>query len=160
MFGHSASAIDFADRFGDEAETELASGQLSFETFWHLLWAWSKKTFGPRYLRGPVGPIRHLAKEVVEAESAAAEMLRTAARTADGVHYRAMPEHPAAVSEFHEEVADMLFLVFDAAWRGGMTLVDLKRAVAAKLVKNRSRKWGPPSADQPTEHVRDGETPP
>jgi hypothetical protein len=31
---------------------------------------WSEKTFGPKEHRGPIGPLKHLAKEAVESQEA------------------------------------------------------------------------------------------
>lgn len=95
--------------------------------FWALLSEWSQATFGKDEVRGPEGPLRHLAKEVQEA--------------------LADPKNP-------EEYADLVFLAFDAARRAGVTYYGLLEAVFLKLKKNKTRQWGPPSATEPTEHIR------
>ena len=38
----------------------------SLEDFWNELDEWSSRTFGPTAHRGPIGPLKHLAKEVQE----------------------------------------------------------------------------------------------
>ena len=58
--------------------------------------------------------------------------------------------NPEDVMEF----VDCLFLVFDAARRAGFTYHELVYNANVKLKINRARKWGPPSATEPTEHVR------
>lgn len=94
---------------------------------------WSYETFGPRSHRGPAGPLRHLVKEAAEALEADSH------------------------DKQWEEIADCLFLVFDAAHRAGMTYANLTFAAMDKLNKNQSRKWPDwrtVPADQPIEHVR------
>jgi hypothetical protein len=98
--------------------------------FWNEHGAWSEETFGPSRERGPIGALKHLAKEAGEAQ-----------------------EKPWDI----EEYADCLFLVFDSARRAGFSYDDLSRAAFAKLEKNKLRVWGdwrlaPP--DSPIEHKR------
>ena len=100
------------------------------QRFWDALAEWSRATFGSDTERDHIGPLRHLAKEAVEAE----------VRPADPV-----------------EIADCLFLVFDAARRSGMTLDTLISVAEQKLLVNKARKWQKPTDDNPVEHVR-GET--
>lgn len=89
---------------------------------------WSRETFGPPSERGPVGPLRHLAKESVEAAEAPNDI---------------------------EEYADCLILILDATWRAGWTLRQLLHAVELKQHDNRARQWGPQTdPNQPVEHVR------
>lgn len=104
--------------------------------FWQRQKDWSYETFGPPERRGPIGPLRHLEKEAKEAYSEADEAKR------------------------REEIADCLFLVFDAAHRSGMSYPDLARECMAKLRKNQGRTWPDwrkQPTDQPTEHDRTGE---
>jgi hypothetical protein len=103
---------------------------LTLDQFWEELGEWSQATFGSDTVRGPQGPLKHLAKEIEEALKAPDDL---------------------------EEYADLLFLVFDAARRAGFTYGQLREAVSTKLEKNKSRKWGKPSSDEPVEHIRDGE---
>jgi predicted house-cleaning noncanonical NTP pyrophosphatase (MazG superfamily) len=102
----------------------------TFEDFWRHLSDWSQATFGSDSDRGPVGPLKHLAKEVQECL-----------------------EDPTDLEEF----VDLQFLVFDAARRAGFTLPQLVQALWKKLDKNRQRKWGPPTANEAVEHIRDEE---
>lgn len=85
--------------------------------FWERHGEWSEETFGPSSHRGPIGPLRHLEKEAVEAY---------------------LEEDN---SKQKEEIADCLFLVFDAARRAGMSYSQLTKACMAKLRKNKERTW-------------------
>lgn len=101
--------------------------------FWDDQREWSYETFGPPDVRGPAGPLDHLAKEAVEARAEADPAKR------------------------REEIADCLFLVFDAAHRAGMSYAELAAVAKAKLVKNRARTWPDWRTADPTravEHVR------
>lgn len=103
--------------------------------FWERLAEWSEQTFGPRSHRGPLGPLEHLAKEAVEARDEADPGKRK------------------------EEIADCLFLVFDAAQRAGMSYAELTAVAKAKLRKNAAREWPDWRAADPNraiEHVRKG----
>lgn len=91
---------------------------------------WSQATFGTSAERGPVGPLKHLAKEVQE-------MLAETDR-----------------NKRLEEYADGIFLIFDAADRDGYRLENIMAALEQKLEKNRSRQWQKPTSDEPVEHVR------
>ena len=96
--------------------------------FWREHAAWSQETFGLDSDRGPIGALKHLAKEAVEAQ--------------------------ANIND-RSEFADCLFLTFDAARRSGMTIDDLMDECFAKLEKNRKRVWAKPTnSDEPIEHVR------
>ena len=72
---------------------------------------WSQATFGNV---GPVGPLKHLSKEALEA---AAE--------------------PGDLSEW----ADMQFLLWDAQRRAGVTDEQITQAMIDKLAVNKQRKW-------------------
>ena len=101
--------------------------------FFQALTEWSKATFGDRDFRGSAGPLEHLIKEAEEAFTEA-------------------DPHKRRV-----EIVDCLFLVFDAAWREGMTYGELARECFAKLAINRVRKWGKPKPSGASEHIREGE---
>ena len=88
---------------------------------------WSDKTFGDPSQRGPLGPLKHLAKEAAEAQ-----------------------EKPGDLSEY----ADCLILVLDAARRAGFTDEELLQAGFDKMEVNRSRDWPTPQGDEPAEHDR------
>lgn len=92
---------------------------------------WSREVFGEDILRGPVGPLKHLAKEAQEALEAKT------------------PEHRS------EEIVDCLFVVFDAARRHGFTYRSLAEAAMRKLEINKKRNWPTPTTDEPVEHIRE-----
>lgn len=95
---------------------------------------WSEKTFGTPAERGPIGPLRHLGKEVGEAIEAIVDL---------------KPE-----DDVREEMADIFILAMDSAQRAGFGYHEIMRAIDKKQEKNRARTWptGVPS-DQPVEHV-------
>lgn len=105
-----------------------------FETLWYSLALWSRSTFGNDEVRGPVGPLKHLLKEVNEAISAASEGER---------------------EELHVEIADCFMITLDAARRSGLTADGLLAQAWAKFAVNLEREWPDPmSATEPVEHVR------
>lgn len=85
---------------------------------------WSQATFGHV---GPVGPLKHLSKEALEA---AAE--------------------PGDLSEW----ADKQFLLWDAQRRAGITDEQITHAMIEKLVINKTRQWPEPKHGEPRLHVR------
>lgn len=91
---------------------------------------WSDATFGDRAKRGPVGALKHLAKEALEAA-----------------------EDPADVSEF----VDCLFLFWDAAHRAGHSMEDIVEAGFRKLQVLHTRHYPETPEDEPAEHDRSGE---
>jgi hypothetical protein len=104
------------------------------ERFWNEQAKWSRKTFGSDEVRGPLGPLKHLAKEV-------AEVIAELEKDADD-------------AEVVMELADCQFLIFDAARRFGLTHGTLFAACFAKLEINRNRQWGTAILTEPIEHVR------
>lgn len=74
---------------------------------------------------------------------AAAHHLR---READELLETFLPEHEDGRDE---EIADVFFLLVAVADRNG---TDLSAAVAAKLAKNKLRRWKAPDADGVVEH--------
>ena len=98
---------------------------LTMEEFWDEQRAWSEKTFGHG---GPEGALKHLKKEAEEAL-----------------------EKPDDL----EEYADLLFLTLDSARRAGFSYRQLLRAISAKLIINKNRRWGPRIPGEPCEHIRD-----
>lgn len=91
---------------------------------------WSDKTFGKV---GPVGPLKHLSKEALEA---AAE--------------------PDDLSEW----ADMQFLYWDAQRRAGISDGEITAAMEEKLKVNRARQWPEPKDGEPRLHVKEpGDSP-
>ena len=94
---------------------------------------WSQRTFGLDTERGPVGPLKHLAKEALEA---------------------------AACFDDPWEYADCLILILDASRRAGITPNELIQHAQQKMEINKRRIWPKPVADQPCEHIkwlRDGD---
>lgn len=89
---------------------------------------WSKSTFGNV---GPVGPLKHLAKEALE----------TAAE-------------PADLSEW----ADMQFLLWDAQRRAGIADEQITEAMIEKLAVNKARQWPEPKDGEPRLHIKAGPT--
>lgn len=85
---------------------------------------WSQATFGSV---GPVGPLKHLSKEALEA---AAE--------------------PGDLSEW----ADMQFLLWDAQRRAGITDEQITQAMIEKLAVNKQREWPEPKDGEPRQHIK------
>ena len=90
---------------------------------------WSQATFGNV---GPVGPLKHLSKEALEA---AAE--------------------PGDLSEW----ADMQFLLWDAQRRAGITDEQITQAMIDKLAVNKQRSWPEPKDGEPRLHIKDQPAP-
>lgn len=90
---------------------------------------WSQATFGNV---GPVGPLKHLSKEALEA---AAE--------------------PDDLSEW----ADMQFLLWDAQRRAGITDEQITLAMIEKLAVNKQREWPEPKDGEPRLHIKEQPTP-
>ncbi|OYF73417.1 hypothetical protein CI612_27290 [Klebsiella quasipneumoniae subsp. similipneumoniae] len=90
---------------------------------------WSQATFGNV---GPVGPLKHLSKEALEA---AAE--------------------PGDLSEW----ADMQFLPWDAQRRAGITDEQITQAMIEKLAVNKQRKWPEPKDGEPRLHIKEQPAP-
>ncbi len=90
---------------------------------------WSQATFGSV---GPVGPLKHLSKEALEA---AAE--------------------PGDLSEW----ADMQFLLWDAQRRAGITDEQITQAMIEKLAVNKQREWPAPKDGEPRLHIKEQPAP-
>ncbi|ENQ4102669.1 DUF550 domain-containing protein [Salmonella enterica] len=90
---------------------------------------WSDATFGNV---GPVGPLKHLSKEALEA---AAE--------------------PDDISEW----ADMQFLLWDAQRRAGITDEQITLAMVEKLAVNKKREWPEPKDGEPRLHIKEQPVP-
>lgn len=86
---------------------------------------WSDKTFGNI---GPVGPLKHLSKEALEAAAAPSDPL---------------------------EWADMQFLLWDAQRRTGITDEQITQAMIEKLAVNKQREWPVPRDGEPRLHIKD-----
>lgn len=85
---------------------------------------WSQATFGNV---GPIGPLKHLAKEALEAAAA-----------------------PGDLSEW----ADMQFLLWDAQRRPGITDEQITQAMIDKLAVNKARQWPEPKDGEPRLHIQ------
>ncbi|HBQ2165142.1 Eaa1 [Klebsiella pneumoniae] len=85
---------------------------------------WSQATFGNV---GPVGPLKHLSKEALEAA-----------------------EQPGDLSEW----ADMQFLLWDAQRRVGITDDQITQAMIDKLAVNKQREWPEPKDGEPRLHIK------
>ncbi|EAT8298349.1 DUF550 domain-containing protein [Salmonella enterica] len=90
---------------------------------------WSDATFGGV---GPVGPLKHLSKEALEA---AAE--------------------PDDLSEW----ADMQFLLWDAQRRAGISDGKITAAMVDKLKVNKQREWPEPKDGEPRLHIKEQPAP-
>ena len=84
---------------------------------------WSQATFGNV---GPIGPLKHLSKEALEAAAA-----------------------PDDLSEW----ADMQFLLWDAQRRAGITDEQITQAMVEKLAVNKKREWPAPKDGEPRLHI-------
>lgn len=87
--------------------------------------AWADKTFGSI---GPVGPLKHLSKEALEAAAA-----------------------PGDLSEW----ADMQFLLWDAQRRAGISDEQITQAMIEKLAINKVRQWPEPKDGEPRLHIKE-----
>lgn len=111
---------------------------------------WSQATFGSDEQKGPIGAMRHLAKECGEAEDWW-KQLESAASYNDS---EAMCKYR---KEIGKEFADMLILWLDARRRAGFEVQEVVDYAIAKMAENKVRKW--PAirvGDDPVEHVREG----
>jgi phosphoribosyl-ATP pyrophosphohydrolase len=142
----SRQIVSAAEQLGGVAATPNAVvGRLAatvaqssdpMQDFWDELSAWSQAAIAPDVQRGPIEVLEHLKLEAAEAIESMFDDDKSAT---------------------HTEIADCLICVLDAARRAGMTYDDLLSAANAKLVVNQSRKWQPPVAGKPCEHIRDSE---
>ena len=105
--------------------------------FWNEHAEWSQATFGTDAERGPIGPAKHLQKEVNE--------------VLEHLEGETKPDNGALL----EEYADCLFLLFDSVRRAGFDLNQLTGMAFWKLEKNKTRIWKR-NADPnvPIEHTR------
>jgi len=91
---------------------------------------WSQETFGSDEIKGPLGSILHLQKEINE-----------------------LLENPKDIKEY----ADVLLLTLDASRRAGFDIVTLLEATSEKLQENKTRKWNllnRKNIDEPVEHQK------
>ncbi|MGQ39356.1 DUF550 domain-containing protein [Escherichia coli] len=111
----------------EEAEelARIALAALEREQIRHEHAKWSDSTFG---CVGPIGPLKHLSKEALEA---AAE--------------------PDDLSEW----ADMQFLLWDAQRRAGISDAEITAAMEDKLKINMERQWPEPKDGEPRLHIKE-----
>ncbi|EFE8059345.1 TPA: DUF550 domain-containing protein [Escherichia coli] len=111
----------------EEAEelVRIALASLEREQIRHEHAKWSDSTFG---CVGPIGPLKHLSKEALEA---AAE--------------------PDDLSEW----ADMQFLLWDAQRRAGISDAEITAAMEDKLKINMERQWPEPKDGEPRLHIKE-----
>nr|EKV4490429.1 DUF550 domain-containing protein [Citrobacter freundii] len=86
---------------------------------------WSQATFGDV---GPVGPLKHLSREALEAAADPSDSL---------------------------EWADMQFLLWDAQRRMGISDEFITRSMVEKLAINKSRQWPEPKDGEPRLHIKE-----
>ncbi|EHS7027608.1 DUF550 domain-containing protein [Escherichia coli] len=103
----------------------IALASLEREQIRHEHAKWSDSTFG---CVGPIGPLKHLSKEALEA---AAE--------------------PDDLSEW----ADMQFLLWDAQRRAGISDAEINVAMEDKLKINMERQWPEPKDGEPRLHIKE-----
>ncbi|EIG1414605.1 DUF550 domain-containing protein [Salmonella enterica] len=90
---------------------------------------WSDKTFGDV---GPIGPLKHLSQEALEAAAIPSDLL---------------------------EWADMQFLLWDAQRRAGISDAEITAAMEEKLAINKTRQWPEPKDGEPRQHVKEQPVP-
>ena len=111
---------------GEQMElARIALASLERELIRHEHAKWSDSTFG---CVGPIGPLKHLSKEALEA---AAE--------------------PDDLSEW----ADMQFLLWDAQRRAGISDAEITAAMEDKLKINMERQWPEPKDGEPRLHIKE-----
>lgn len=111
---------------GEQMElARIALASLERELIRHEHAKWSDSTFG---CVGPIGPLKHLSKETLEA---AAE--------------------PDDLSEW----ADMQFLLWDAQRRAGISDAEITAAMEDKLKINMERQWPEPKDGEPRLHIKE-----
>ncbi|EHB3594443.1 DUF550 domain-containing protein [Salmonella enterica] len=118
------SSLDVRDNIERRAY-EIALASLEREQIRHEHAKWSDSTFG---CVGPIGPLKHLSKEALEA---AAE--------------------PDDLSEW----ADMQFLLWDAQRRAGISDAEITAAMEDKLKINMERQWPEPKDGEPRLHIKE-----
>lgn len=111
---------------GEQMEVaRIALASLEREQIRHEHAKWPDSTFG---CVGPIGPLKHLSKEALEA---AAE--------------------PDDLSEW----ADMQFLLWDAQRRAGISDAEITAAMEDKLKINMERQWPEPKDGEPRLHIKE-----
>ncbi|HFT8872994.1 TPA: dATP/dGTP pyrophosphohydrolase domain-containing protein [Escherichia coli] len=122
-YGPGSNVVLPAEEAEELARIALAS--LEREQIRHEHAKWSDSTFG---CVGPIGPLKHLSKEALEA---AAE--------------------PDDLSEW----ADMQFLLWDSQRRAGISDAEITAAMEDKLKINMERQWPEPKDGEPRLHIKE-----
>ncbi|EFB9372309.1 DUF550 domain-containing protein [Escherichia coli] len=104
---------------------KIAFASLEREQIHHEHAKWSDSTFG---CVGPIGPLKHLSKEALEAAT-----------------------EPDDLSEW----ADMQFLLWDAQRRAGISDAEITAAMEDKLKINMERQWPEPKDGEPRLHIKE-----
>ncbi|HCO5292649.1 TPA: DUF550 domain-containing protein [Escherichia coli] len=111
---------------GEQMElARIALASLEREQIRHEHAKWSDSTFG---CVGPIGPLKHLSKEALEA---------------------------AAEPDDLSERADMQFLLWDAQRRAGISDAEITAAMENKLKINMERQWPEPKDGEPRLHIKE-----
>ena len=111
---------------GEQMElARIALASLEREQIRHEHAKWSDSTFG---CVGPIGPLKHLSKEALEA---------------------------AAKPDDLSEWADMHFLLWDAQRRAGISDAEITAAMEDKLKINMERQWPEPKDGEPRLHIKE-----
>lgn len=106
---------------------------------------WSKGTFGTVEERGPVGALRHMAKEIL------CEILNV-----DEEDFNRFTKHASIRPDCTKtEYADCLILLIDSCFRSDITMTELITLAQAKMEVNKLRNWPKPKPNQPVEHIEE-----
>ncbi len=122
-YGPDSNVVLPAEEAEELARIALAS--LERELIRHEHAKWSDSTFG---CVGPIGPLKHLSKEALEA---------------------------AAKPDDLSEWADMQFLLWDAQRRAGISDAEITAAMENKLKINMERQWPEPKDGEPRLHIKE-----
>ena len=122
-YGPGSNVVLPAEEAEELARIALAS--LEHEQIRHEHAKWSDSTFG---CVGPIGPLKHLSKEALEA---------------------------AAEPDDLGEWADMQFLLWDAQRRAGISDAEITAAMENKLKINMERQWPEPKDGEPRLHIKE-----
>lgn len=122
-YGPGSNVVLPAEEAEELARIALAS--LEREQIRHEHAKWSDSTFG---CVGPIGPLKHLSKEALEA---------------------------AAEPDDLSELADMQFLLWDAQRRAGISDAEITAAMENKLKINMERQWPEPKDGEPRLHIKE-----
>lgn len=109
---------------------------------------WSQATFGPDSERGAIGPLKHLAKELLS------ELLGVPLGIVESFLCMYVREEGQPKQRELFEYVDAQFLLFDASRRDGYTYEQLLEACWVKLAINQRRTWVKKGVNEPMEHDR------